>query len=256
VARALETHSAGAPPLAGDGCGRVEARALEPHSVGAPHERRCLPVTAKEGGRSQGGKGGDVAAPGGMSAGLYRRARPGGQGGGRVRPTARPVRPPSGESADSAHRDGLPVSAESHTSGSWQHRASPTRALDAAGSWSWRRGALDAAGSSAEAKAALGAACAAGEARVTMEKKEENDSRTVLSGGSEYKFARISPCFGLFNVGRASAGFQGPEGVPGNLMFVWASCFQGPKKAVRKPKHLARVQVHLVLSKEKMESGK
>jgi hypothetical protein len=58
-----------------------------------------------------------------------------------------------------------------------------------------------------------------------MEKKEENDSRTVLSGGSEYKFARISPCFVLFNVGRASTGFQGPEDVPGSLMFVWASCF-------------------------------
>jgi hypothetical protein len=45
-------------------------------------------------------------------------------------------------------------------------------------------------GSSAEANVVLGAACAAGEARVTMEKKEENDSCTVLSGGSESKLLR------------------------------------------------------------------
>jgi hypothetical protein len=76
-------------------------------------------------------------------------------------------------SGDSARGDGLPASGESHVSGSWRCQASPTRALDDAGSGSWRRGALDAAGSSVEVKAALGAACAAGEARVTVEKRKK-----------------------------------------------------------------------------------
>jgi hypothetical protein len=89
-----------------------------------------------EGRRRKGGKGGGAAAPSGVNAGLYRRARHGVQGGGRARPTARPVGLASGESGDSAHGDGLPASGESHTSGSWRRRASPTRALDATGNGS------------------------------------------------------------------------------------------------------------------------
>jgi hypothetical protein len=129
-----------------------------------------------EGRQREGGKGGGVADPGGMSVGLYRRARLGGQGRGQVRPMARPVGPVSGESSDSARGDGLPASGESHASRSWRRQASPTRALDAARSRSWWRGALDGVESSAEEKTALGAVCAAGEARVMVEKKEENYS--------------------------------------------------------------------------------
>jgi hypothetical protein len=65
AARVLEPHSAGAPLLAGDGCGREAARklelrllatrALEPHSAGAPRKRStCLRWLQKGGSAREG----------------------------------------------------------------------------------------------------------------------------------------------------------------------------------------------------------